>query len=79
MSKYMYDCYDKDEKPLGIFFSEGTKELLAHHPNVKYVRGIDVVTRLPVWHEVKENGLFSYKPQEKNHYDEQNWCYSDFV
>lgn len=25
--KYMYDCYDKDEKPLGIFFEDGTKEL----------------------------------------------------
>lgn len=79
MSKYIYDCYDKDEKPLGIFFSEGTKELLAHHPNVKYVRGIDAVTRLPVWHKVQENGLFPYKPQRKNHYNEQNWRYSDFV
>ena len=28
MGKYMYDCYDKDEKPLGIFFEDGTKELL---------------------------------------------------
>ena len=44
--KYMYDCYDKDEKPLGIFFEDGTKELLKHHPDVKYVRGMDAVTRL---------------------------------
>lgn len=79
MNKYMYDCYDKDENHLGIFFETGTKELLAHHPNVKYVRGIDAVTRLPVWHEVKESGLFSYKPKTKNRYDEQNWRYSDFV
>lgn len=40
MGKYMYDCYDKDEKPLGIFFEDGTKELLEHHPDVKYVRGM---------------------------------------
>ena len=79
MGKYMYDCYDKDEKPLGIFFEDGTKELLEHHPDVKYVRGMDAVTRLPVWHEVKEDGLFSYKPKEKTHYDEQNWSYSDFI
>lgn len=79
MGKYMYDCYDKDEKPLGIFFEDGTKELLEHYPNVKYVRGMDAVTRLPIWHEVRENGLFSYKPKKKNHYDEQNWSYSDFI
>ena len=54
MGKYMYDCYDKDEKPLGIFFEDGTKELLEHHPDVKYVRDMDAVTRLPVWHEVKD-------------------------
>lgn len=77
--KYMYDCYDKDEKLLGIFFEDGTKELLKRHPDVKYVRGMDAVTRLPVWHEVKEDGLFSYKPKEKTHYDEQNWSYSDFI
>ena len=77
--KYMYDCYDKDEKPLGIFFEDGTKELLKHHPDVKYVRGMDAVTRLPVWHEEREDGLFSYKPKKKNHYDEQNWSYSDFI
>lgn len=79
MSKYMYDCYDKDEKPLGIFFETGTTELLAHHPEVTYVKGIDAVTRFSVWHEVQENGLFPYKPKRKNHYDEQNWHYSDFV
>lgn len=69
----------KDEKLLGIFFEDGTKELLKHHPDVKYVRGMDAVTRLPVWHEVKEDGLFSYKPKEKTHYDEQNWSYSDLI
>lgn len=52
MSKYMYDCYDKDEKPLGIFFATGTTELFAHHPEVTYIKGIDAVTRFPVWHEV---------------------------
>lgn len=25
MNKYMYDCYDKDRKPLGIFFEDGTR------------------------------------------------------
>ncbi len=65
MNKYMYDCYDKDEKPLGIFFENGTKELLKHHPDVKYVKGIDAVTRLPVWHKVKENGLFPCIPKKK--------------
>lgn len=44
MNKYMYNCYDKDKKSLGIFFEEGTKELLEHHPNVKYVKGMDAVT-----------------------------------
>lgn len=48
MKKYMYDCYDKERKSLGIFFEEGTKELLEHHPDVKYVKGMDAVTRLPV-------------------------------
>ena len=43
--KYMYDCYDKDEKPLGIIFEDGTKELLKHHPDVKYVRGIRIKGR----------------------------------
>lgn len=51
MNKYMYDCYDKERKSLGIFFEAGTKELLEHHPNVKYIKGIDAVTRCPVWHE----------------------------
>ena len=37
------------------------------------------MTRLPVWHEVKEDGLISYEPKEKTHYDEQNWSYSSFI
>jgi hypothetical protein len=79
IGKYMYDCYDNDEKPLGILFEDGTKELLEHHPDVKYVKGMDAVTRLPVWYEVREDGLFSYIPKENSHYDEQNWSYSDFI
>lgn len=41
MKDYMYDCYDKNENPLGIFFSKGCKELLQIHPEIKYVRGMD--------------------------------------
>ena len=66
MNKYMYDCYDKERKSLGIFFEEGTKELLEHHPDVKYVKGMDAVTRCPVWHKVEENGLFPCKQKNKN-------------
>lgn len=79
MKDYMYDCYDENENPLGIFFAKGCKELLQEHPEVKYVRGMDAVTRLPVWHEVKENGLFSYKPKKEKHRKESNWNYSDFL
>lgn len=25
MKDYMYDCYDKNENPLGIFFAKGCK------------------------------------------------------
>ena len=75
----MYDCYDENENPLGIFFAKDCEELLEKHPNVKYVRGMDAVTRLPIWHEVKENGLFSFKPKKESHRKESDWRYSDFL
>lgn len=39
---------------------------------------MDAVTRLTVWHEVKENGLFSYMPKKEKYREESNWNYSDF-
>lgn len=79
MKNYMYDCYDENEEPLGIFFAKDCKELLEKYPNIKYVRGMDAVTRLPIWHEVKENGLFSHKPKKESHRKESDWHYSDFL
>lgn len=79
MKQYMYDCYNEHEQHLGIFFENGTAELLYNHPDVKYVRGMDAVTRRPTWSRVEKNGLFPYMPKVKTHYDEQNWHYSDFA
>ena len=76
---YMYDCYDENENSLGIFFEKDCKELLRNHPEVKYVRGMDAVTRLPKWHEVKETGLFPYTPQKETHKKECDWSYTDFI
>ena len=79
MKDYMYDCYDKNENPLGILFAKDCKELLEAHPDVKYVRGMDAVTRLPIWHEVEENGLCPYKPKKENNKKECDWHYTDFL
>ena len=64
-SDILYDCYDKNFKPLGIVFAQDCKELLKMQPNVKYVLGMDYFTRQRVWHEVKENGLFPTYGKEK--------------
>lgn len=55
---YLYDCYDENKKPLGIVFAKDCKELLEKMPDVKYVLGIDYLTRQPTWHRVKKNGLW---------------------
>ena len=54
----LYDCYDKNGKPLGIIFACDCAELLKKNSNVKYVLGFDAIKRQRVWHEVKENGLW---------------------
>jgi len=54
----LYDCYDENVKPLGIIFAKDCKELLMKQPKVKYVLGMDYLTRKRVWHRVKENGLW---------------------
>lgn len=58
MNKILYDCYDENKKSIGIIFAENCKDLLFKNPNVKYVLGMDYLTRQPVWHRVKENGLW---------------------
>lgn len=75
----MYDCYDENEMPIGIIFAKNCKELLEINPNVKYVRGMDIITRRPKWHEVKGNGLFPYMPKVEIHKEEVSWNYSDFA
>lgn len=54
----LYDCYDENKKSLGIVFAKDCKELLNKMPNVKYVLGLDYLTRQRVWHRVNENGLW---------------------
>ena len=54
----LYDCYDENVKPLGIIFAKDCKELLVKQPKVKYVLGMDYLTRERVWHSVEENGLW---------------------
>lgn len=61
MRDILYDCYDKEGKPLGIIFASDCATLLKKNSSVKYVLGMDAVTRRRVWHEVKENGLFPTK------------------
>lgn len=79
MGDILYDCYDENEQPIGIIFANGCKDLLKKNVNVRYVRGMDVVTRRPNWYEVKEDGLFPYQPQNEAHKKESSWCYSDFI
>lgn len=76
--KILYDCYDENEEPIGLIFAKDCSDLLKINPNVKYVRGIDAATSKPHWHEVKENGLWSYQPKVESHRKESNWHYSDF-
>ena len=64
MTDILYDCYDENFKPIGIVFAQNCKDLLQKKPNVKYVLGIDYLTRQGMWHKVKENGLFPTKSAE---------------
>lgn len=71
----LYDCYDENVKPLGIVFAKDCKELLVKQPKVKYVLGMDYLTRERVWHRVKENGLWCVsegKIKNLKHHDEDN-------
>lgn len=76
--KFLYDCYDENEEPIGLIFAKDCSDLLKKNPNVKYVRGIDAATSKPHWHKVKENGLWPYQPKVESHRKESNWHYSDF-
>lgn len=67
MNEILYDTYDKDENPIGIIFAKDCNDLLNKNPNVKYVRGMDIITRKPNWFEVKNNGLHSYSPKLEAH------------
>lgn len=62
----LYDCYDEAVKPLGIVFAKDCKELLMKQPKVKYVLGMDYLTREKVWHRVEENGLGFISEQRIN-------------
>lgn len=59
----LYDCYDKEEKHIGIIFAKDCSDLLRKNSEVKYVRGMDAVTRKQNWFEVKETGLWPCTPQ----------------
>ena len=74
----LYDCYDENEKSIGIIFAKDCADLLSKNPNVKYVRGIDAVTHIPHWHKVERNGLWPYLPKVDAHRKESNWHYSDY-
>lgn len=76
-SEIMYDCYDENEKPIGIIFAKNCRELLEKNSDVRYVRGMDAVTRRPNWHEVTEGGLVPYKPKVESHAEESSWSYDD--
>lgn len=54
----LYDCYDENVKSLGIVFAKDCKDLLVKQPKVKYVLGMDYLTRERVWHRVEKNGLW---------------------
>ena len=69
----LYDCYDKDESHIGIIFAKDCADLLRKNPRVKYVRGMDAVTRRPNWCEVKETGLYPYRPKIEAHKKESEW------
>lgn len=79
MTDVLYDCYDKNERQIGIIFAKNCKDLLDKNSNVKYVRGIDYITRKPQWFEVKEDGLHQYQPKNKIHKEENDWYYFDFI
>lgn len=79
MNNILYDCFDKNEQPIGIIFARDCKDLLQKNPSVKYVRGMDAVTRRPHWHEVTETGLVAYQPKTEAYKKESDWSYFDFV
>lgn len=71
----LYDCYDENVKPLGIIFAKDCKELLVKQPKVKYVLGMDYLTRERVWHRVDKNGLWHVSEGEiktAKHHGEDN-------
>ena len=44
--------------PVGMIFAKDCKELLQIQPKVKYVLGMDYLTRETTWFEVRETGLY---------------------
>ncbi|MBQ1938039.1 MAG: hypothetical protein II364_03660 [Bacteroidales bacterium] len=54
----LYDSYDENMMPVGMIFAKDCKELLQIQPKVKYVLGMDYLTRETTWFEVRETGLY---------------------
>lgn len=52
-----YDCYDEDKKFITQIFAKGCVDLLERVPNVKYVLGVDYLTRRAQWMRVDQNGV----------------------
>lgn len=52
-----YDCYDNNKKFITQVFAKDCAHLLQLVPNVKYVIGIDYLTRRAKWMEVKPQGV----------------------
>lgn len=77
-NKIPYNCYDENEEFIATIYAENCKELLEINPNIKYVRGIDFVTKRPKWHEVREDGLFPYMPKVEAHRKEASCHRSNF-
>lgn len=53
-----YDCYDENKKFITQVFAKDCSDLLKLVPNVRYVLGMDYVTRRPQWFKVTEHGLW---------------------
>ena len=52
-----YDCYDENKKFITQVFARDCVHLLQLVPDVKYVLGIDYVTRRAQWMKVDPQGL----------------------
>ena len=58
MGDILYDCYDENGNHIDIIFAKDCADLLYKNPKVKYVQGMDYLTRRSTIHKVTERGLF---------------------